>query len=446
MALIHQVYDTDAHFKIDPVTRVIKNESSGKNVLIQGDHNSERFTFEIPKLIDGHDMSKCNSVQVHYINIDSNDKTRTSADVYDVNDLQISPEDAEVVICSWLIDGNATKYAGSLAFLLKFKCVDTDGSVSYVWNTARYSSISVSSGIDNGEAVVEEHSDILAQWEARIAALEANAGGDVEAILNAELGTVKEAFPVSYNLDEEIDVGKYYRIIDIVPEYAQNTELLGKTLCVKTYACGDMAYKLRVFDWNDGSEEEIENNVVNPDADIDSNPESGVCEFEIAIPETLEYSELQIFIPIAENPYIEDVEIWEKKSTVWGEIAKVSKNGIIASGCGTDYYWRKWGDGFAECWIDIYADANYPEEAVADMYVPLPIDFCIDHAPRVVANITGRVDDEIVVYSAAMPMAADLLTANEIYLRLQVPHNLILSFEGKIYATGYWKVKEEAWG
>lgn len=172
MALIHQVYDTDAHFKIDPITRAIKNSSTGKTVLIQGDHNSERFTFEIPKLIDGHDMSKCNVVQVHYINIDSTDKTKIIADVHDVDDLQVSPEDDSVVICSWLIDGNATKYAGSLAFLLKFKCIDSDGSVSYVWNTARFSQISVSSGIDNSEAIVEEHSDILAQHEARIKAIE----------------------------------------------------------------------------------------------------------------------------------------------------------------------------------------------------------------------------------------------------------------------------------
>ena len=182
MALIHQVYDTDAHFKIDPVTRAIKNESTGKNVLIQYDHNSERFTFELPKLIDGHDMSKSTAVEVHYINIktktDKKEEDKSNEGVYHINDLQISPEDANVVICSWLISQNATQYAGSLNFLLKFKCVDAGGNVVYRWNTAIYTQISVSSGMDNGEAIVEEYSDILAQWEARIDALEANAGGE----------------------------------------------------------------------------------------------------------------------------------------------------------------------------------------------------------------------------------------------------------------------------
>lgn len=168
MALIHQVYDTDAHFRIDPTTRVIKNSSTGKNVLIQYDHNSERFTFELPKLVDGHDMSKSTAVEIHYINIDSTDKTKSNSDIYPVDDLQISPENENVVICSWLISQNATQYAGSLNFLLKFKCVDDNGETVYRWHTAIFSGISVSSGMDNSEAVLEEYSDVLEQWKADI--------------------------------------------------------------------------------------------------------------------------------------------------------------------------------------------------------------------------------------------------------------------------------------
>lgn len=169
MVLKHTVYDTDAHFKIDPITHMIKNESSNKNVLIQHDHNSERFTFEIPRMVDGHDMSKCDVVQIHYINIDSQDKNNTSKDAHDVDDLQISPDGDDVVICSWLIDGNATKYAGSLNFLVKFKCIGDDGSACYVWNTAIFSGIFVSPGIDNGEAITEDYSDVLEQWRKELA-------------------------------------------------------------------------------------------------------------------------------------------------------------------------------------------------------------------------------------------------------------------------------------
>lgn len=168
MSHLHSVYDNDTHFKIDPVTRQIKNES-GKLVLMQNDHNSERFSFDIPRYIDGHDMSACNMVEVHFINMKS-DKTEKHANVYLVDDFRVSPTSPDRVTFSWLISQNATKYAGSLSFLVKFKCI-TDGAVSYMWSTDTYC-MTVSSGIDNGEIVAEEYSDILAEWEERIGSVE----------------------------------------------------------------------------------------------------------------------------------------------------------------------------------------------------------------------------------------------------------------------------------
>ena len=162
MAHIHSVYDTDKHFSINPITRVIKNEASTKTCVIQYDHNSERFTFEIPRMVEDHDMSTCNVVQVHYLNVNPQTKEQKTG-VYEVDDLDISPESDDVVILSWLISQNATQLVGSLNFLIRFTCVN-EGTVDYVWNTGIYSGISVSSGIYNGEVIVEEYADILEQW------------------------------------------------------------------------------------------------------------------------------------------------------------------------------------------------------------------------------------------------------------------------------------------
>lgn len=161
MAHLHSVYDNDTHFKIDPVTRQIANES-GKVVLMQNDHNSERFTFEIPRYIDGHDMSVCNKVEVHFINLKA-DKTEKNADVYPVEDLQISPDSEDVVICSWLISQNATKYAGSLNFVLRYACLTGD-VIDYQWYTDIHKGISVSESISNTETVATEYSDVLEEW------------------------------------------------------------------------------------------------------------------------------------------------------------------------------------------------------------------------------------------------------------------------------------------
>ena len=164
----HPVNDTGARFIIDSVTRAIS--CAAAPTLIQGDHCSERLTFEAPKTVDGHDLTKCNVVQVHYINIGSS----TNDGVYEVDDLTA---EGDSVTMSWLISRNATMHAGSLNFLVKFKCTDEDGNIVYEWNTAVYAGITVSNGIDNGAEIVEEYPDILAQWEARISALEENGGG-----------------------------------------------------------------------------------------------------------------------------------------------------------------------------------------------------------------------------------------------------------------------------
>ena len=175
MAHEHIVIDTDTHFTIDENTRLI-SIASGQTKVMQGDHRSERITFELPRLIDSHDMTLCNEVQIHYINIGSAGDQVTE-DVYDVVDLKVSPENEKLVVFSWLIDGNATRFAGLLNFAIKFKCIAADGTVDYVWGTEIYREFDVGESLDNGNAVAEAYSDILAAWEARIAEIEQAGGG-----------------------------------------------------------------------------------------------------------------------------------------------------------------------------------------------------------------------------------------------------------------------------
>ena len=165
----HSVYDTDPHYKIDAHTRVITDQSETPTKLMQHDHNSERFTFELDRFIDGHDMTLCNKVEVHYINIDASTKESNDG-VYKVEDIGISPAGEDVVIFSWLVSKKATKYAGTLNFRLRFACVDENAKVVYAWHTEIFKGISVSNGIDNAEAVVEDYSDILEAWKAEVLA------------------------------------------------------------------------------------------------------------------------------------------------------------------------------------------------------------------------------------------------------------------------------------
>lgn len=167
MAHQHSVIDTDKHFLIDPITRTITNQSD-KIELVQFDHNSERFTFEIPRDVDGYDMSLCNKVEIHFINVAA-DKTGQTADVYPVDDMQISEENEDAVVFSWLLSKNATLYAGTLNFIVRFSCVTGD-KLDYAWNTKPFKGIGISEGMDNGERVIAEYSDILEGWKREILA------------------------------------------------------------------------------------------------------------------------------------------------------------------------------------------------------------------------------------------------------------------------------------
>lgn len=162
MEHLHSVLDKDTHFLIDPKTRAITHENANSLFVPQYSHNSERYTFELPRFIEGHDMAECNSVQIHYINTDGN-KTRPkiSTDKYEADDLHI---DGDKVVFSWLISVSATLHAGKTAFHIWLCCKDGE-TITYNWPTALFSGITIGEGINAGEGFAESYKDIITQWQ-----------------------------------------------------------------------------------------------------------------------------------------------------------------------------------------------------------------------------------------------------------------------------------------
>lgn len=170
MAHEHKIHDSDVHFIIDPITRQLTTESKKVN-LIQFDHNSERFTFQLPRYIEDHDMSLSDIAEIHYINGNPNGPGEgKNVDIYMVDDLQVSPDSDNVVIGSWLISANATQFVGNLNFAIRFACIDDDNKITYQWATNVYSNITIVQGINNAGAIsvdVEEN-DLINAWKKEI--------------------------------------------------------------------------------------------------------------------------------------------------------------------------------------------------------------------------------------------------------------------------------------
>ncbi len=162
----HYVQDNDTHFIVCPITRTIRPEKSFPLTLIQNDHHSERITFEIPRYIDGHDMSDVTRAEIHYLNLENGTENHQTG-CYIADDVQILPNNKRKIRCTWLISRNATKYVGSLHFLLRFICVSEEDT-DYVWSTAIYSEIKVAPGFAFAEEVVTANPDILVQWEEKL--------------------------------------------------------------------------------------------------------------------------------------------------------------------------------------------------------------------------------------------------------------------------------------
>lgn len=222
MGHAHEVNDGDLYFVIDPITREMSN-ISGKVKLTQYDHQSERFTFELPRYIEDHDMSSCNQIQVHYINAGFDGNMYSG--IAKIDDLHIDPDNDEAVLCTWLISGNATQYAGILGFAIRFSCV-SDGSVDYSWGTAIYKGVDVCDSINNTTEVHEEIADVLVEWEHKMdlfndnvdyavakandacdkadyAVLKANSANDIAAKSQNESLEAKTTATNSYNMSTE---------------------------------------------------------------------------------------------------------------------------------------------------------------------------------------------------------------------------------------------------
>lgn len=136
------VIDFDHRFVVNARTREITSKVPQKDILIQNDHNSERFTFEVPRFIEGRDLGQCNLVRVYYRN---GNKTG----VYRIADLKTYEFLNDTLVCSWLISQNATSIIGPLSFMLKFAQLNADNKIEYAWSTKTYDKVDIVGSIGN---------------------------------------------------------------------------------------------------------------------------------------------------------------------------------------------------------------------------------------------------------------------------------------------------------
>lgn len=246
----HSMKDSGSYFVIDPVSRTMSNGSIEPNVIMQYDHDSEIYTFEVPRYVDGHDMMLCNQVLVHWNNIGESDYEE-NAETSDVYDLRINPNDTSTVICSWKISRNSTQLVGILSFLVQYKCVE-DGVTTYEWHTDIYSDVVVKEGRTNGEASIIEYTDIIEQWRQRLFGAGDSVIADIAAASEEQLAaidakgklilasipedhtTVYNSIRTKANAIQITAEGEAFSVTDASDDYLRDLHIYGRTTQVTT--------------------------------------------------------------------------------------------------------------------------------------------------------------------------------------------------------------------
>lgn len=218
------IVDADLHFSIDKVTRVISNNSE-KISIMQYDHNSERFSFEIDRIVEGHDMLNCRgdrgSITIHSCNASSSSRNVSSNDIYVVTDVAIRTEDLnkepskQKLFFTWLISQNATKYAGTLNFAIIFACDDGNKTI-YRWGTNPYKGITILPEIYNESAVTNTYPEVLLQWERQILAYMESSTVELQNRINdlvidpADFATTEEVEAIFSDEVDKYEPGEYH--------------------------------------------------------------------------------------------------------------------------------------------------------------------------------------------------------------------------------------------
>lgn len=208
----HILVDDDNHFIIDGITRQVTNITGHRPSVMQYDHNSERLTFQMPRYIEGHDMLLCDRVELHYTNTGKGTSVSNRPVIMDkiqITDVAASVEDPEIITFSWTISQNATIYAGTLVFQIKFICSGetAESSPLLIWHTDKYSFVDVLPSLNVNEFVISGYPDILDILERKVEGLEA--GIEVRMGKPVALDAPEDMDAILANATED-DVGRMY--------------------------------------------------------------------------------------------------------------------------------------------------------------------------------------------------------------------------------------------
>lgn len=243
-----------------------------------------------------------------------------------------------------------------------------------------------------------------------------------------------------WNFIEVIDCTMYYMdYMKYDPETGEAIDKLrGKKFKIKTYAPNNIPC----------SSPTLPEKIYNTNANIGENPESGIWEIEIDFTET---DGGKVKFPFVKNDYLEAPEVTEIHETAWEEIKRLSttfkkdvtrlleqgtwswnSNGIA------DGVYKKYADGFCECWLLGSTDYDVSITNVTEISKIIPLPFPVRPYPYVLGSLQYGNVQKFAVQPYDRDEFTDMFTSIEIKLFIDADGARYGSERFCVYIAGYW--------
>lgn len=137
---------------VDLESRQILIPSSVKNIGVESDDKVRILHFRLPRYYCTTDLSEF-AIRINYEN------AKGGGDLYDVKNPTVEDD---LIKFDWIVGRYAVTYKGNVVFNVCLRDA-TDGIINREFNTT-IATLPVLQGLETGEAIIEQNSDILEQW------------------------------------------------------------------------------------------------------------------------------------------------------------------------------------------------------------------------------------------------------------------------------------------
>lgn len=179
--LLAEVTEVDKKLYIDFDTRQILIPDSIHQLGVESDDDVKKLTFNVPRFYYDTDLAEFN-IYINYMN------AKKEGDVFEVSKNDVIIDEGNTLTFDWIVGRHAVAYKGIAIFnvCMKKGSMQPDPEdetqeifvVDQEFNTT-VAKLPVLEGLETGEAVIQEYSDILMQWEEQLFGIENSATSNI---------------------------------------------------------------------------------------------------------------------------------------------------------------------------------------------------------------------------------------------------------------------------